>query len=122
MRSLKKHSKKQPKWELHLYVANTTPRSLLAMANLDVLCAQYLQQGYNVRIVDIVKDPAVAVRANVLAVPTLVRVSPGPQRRVIGSLSDTQSVLRGLDLGGQVLQMPQLSRREGTVIQKMGVA
>ncbi len=121
MRSIKKHRKKQPRWELHLYVANSTPRSLLAKANLDALCAQYLRQGYSVCIIDIVKDPAAAIRANVLAVPTLVRVAPGPPKRVIGSLSDAQGVLRGLDIG-QMQEMSRLSPNPATVVQKMGTA
>ena len=99
MKTVKQHAKKKSTWRLRLYVANRTPRSLLAMANLQSLCDQYLMEGYKIRIVDIEKCPSAAIQNNILATPTLVRVAPEPRKTVIGCLSDPLAVLRGLDLG-----------------------
>jgi circadian clock protein KaiB len=101
---MRKHTKKSVKREkkspllLRLYVADTTPRSQLAMTNLRKLCAHYLESGCRVQIVDIVRDPESAFQNDILATPTLVRVHPTPQKAVVGSLSDATSVLKALDL------------------------
>ncbi len=83
---------------LRLYVANSNPRSQLARTNLQTLCDCYLERGYRVQIIDILRDPDAAFRDDILATPTLVRASPTPQKTLIGSLSDPASVLRALDL------------------------
>lgn len=83
---------------LCLYVANTTPRSVLAITNLQKFCEQYLGRGYRVRIIDIVKDPDSAYQDNILATPTLVRTQPTPKKTLIGSLSEPAALLRALDL------------------------
>ena len=85
-------------WELRLYVADSSPRSLLATSALRSLCEDYLQRQYRLTIIDIVKAPAVARRDEILATPTLVRMLPGPQKAVIGSLTDAASVVRALEL------------------------
>lgn len=90
--------KKHPGWELRLYVADTSPRSVLATGNLQSLCEQYLQGNYRVTIIDIVKKPHLARANDILATPTLVRVFPGPQKTVIGTLSDTEQVLKALEV------------------------
>lgn len=115
----KHRQRKKPSWRFHLYVANTTPRSLLARANLQSLCEQYLKQGYAIRIIDIEKRPAAAIRNDILATPTLVRVAPKPSRTVIGCLSDAAAVLRGLDL-----RAGDSTRRSGVVhlMQEVGTA
>lgn len=90
--------KKGPLWQLHLYVAGTTARSVLASGNLHRLCEQYLKGNYRVTIIDIVNDPDLAREQEILATPTLVRVVPGPQKTVIGCLSDTERVLKALQI------------------------
>lgn len=91
-------SKKAPAWELHLYVADTTARSMLATGNLQRLCEQYLKGNYRVTVIDIVKEPELAREHEILATPTLVRVLPGPEKSVIGCLSDTDRVLKALQV------------------------
>jgi circadian clock protein KaiB len=93
--------KKAPVWELRLYVADTTARSVLATENLQSLCEQYLSGQYRLTIIDLVKKPELAREHEIMATPTLVRVFPGPEKTVIGSLSDTARVLRALELGNQ---------------------
>jgi circadian clock protein KaiB len=90
--------KKAPTWELHLYVADTTARSILATGNLQRLCEQYLKGNYRVTVIDIVKAPESAREHQILATPTLVRVLPGPEKTVIGCLSDTERVLQALQI------------------------
>jgi circadian clock protein KaiB len=89
---------KHSRLELRLYVANSSPRSQLARTNLRTFCDRYLERGYRVQIIDIVRDPEAAFRDDILATPTLMRVSPAPQKTVIGSLSDAASLLRAFDL------------------------
>lgn len=89
---------KPPSLVLRLYIANSTPRSQLARTNLQTLCDRYLERGYQVQIIDIVHDPDAAFRDDILATPTLVRIRPSPQKTLIGSLSNSASVLRALDL------------------------
>jgi circadian clock protein KaiB len=85
-------------YNLRLYVAGQTPKSMAAIANIRSLCEQYLPGRYNIDIIDLMKDPALAQRHQIIAVPTLVRELPEPIRRIIGDLSNTQRVLMGLDL------------------------
>ncbi len=85
-------------WELRLYVADTSPRSVLAAGNLQNFCEQYLAGQYRVTIIDILKCPSLARRDDIIATPTLVRVTPSPQKTLVGSLSDTVQVLRALEL------------------------
>lgn len=89
-------SKKRPRRELRLYIADTSPRSVLAVGNLRDLCEQYLKTDYRVTIIDIVRQPAQARRHNILATPTLVQVLPQRQTTLIGTLGNTESVLRAL--------------------------
>jgi circadian clock protein KaiB len=87
-----------PVWELRLYVADATPRSVLASGNLQSLCEQYLQGNFHLTIIDIVKQPSLARTDDILATPTLVRVLPQPQMTLVGSLSDTDRVLKVLGM------------------------
>lgn len=100
--------KRAPVWQLHLYVADTTARSILASGNLQRLCDQYLKGHYRVTVIDIVKEPELARDHEILATPTLVRVVPGPPRTVIGCLSDTERVLRALQMDSQPEQLTPL--------------
>jgi circadian clock protein KaiB len=83
---------------LRLYVAGENPKSLRAISNLKEICSQRLANRCHVEVIDLVKNPALARDHQILAVPTLVRKLPGPIRKIIGDLSDTERVLVGLDI------------------------
>lgn len=86
------------RYNLRLYVAGQTPKSLAAIANLKLLCNTHLAGRYTVEIIDLVDKPELAVMDQILALPTLVRRLPEPLKRIIGDLSKTERVLRGLDI------------------------
>jgi circadian clock protein KaiB len=86
------------KWELKLYVAGQTPKSLQAFANLKRICDEHLAGEYHIEVVDLLKNPQLAKGDQILALPTLVRQLPEPVRKIIGDLSNTERVLVGLDL------------------------
>jgi circadian clock protein KaiB len=83
-------------WHLRLYVAGQSPKSLQAFSNLTTLCEEHLTGRYEIEVIDLVEDPAMAEHDDVLAIPTLVRRIPAPPRKIIGDLSDTDRVLHGL--------------------------
>jgi circadian clock protein KaiB len=85
-------------WHLRLYIAGQSPKSLRAYANLTTLCEEHLANQYEIEVVDLVEDPSLARSDDILAIPTLVRRQPPPQRKIIGDLSNTQRVLVGLRL------------------------
>jgi len=83
---------------LRLYIAGQTPRSVGALRNLKKICDEHLQGRYELEIIDLLKNPALARGDQVLAVPTLVRRLPEPIKKIIGDLSNLERVLVGLDL------------------------
>jgi circadian clock protein KaiB len=83
---------------LRLYVAGLTPRSTRAVANIRDICENHLNGRYDLRVVDIYQQPALAQAEQIVAVPTLIRKLPPPLRRIIGDLSDLERTLIGLDL------------------------
>lgn len=85
-------------YDLRLYVAGQTPRSLQALSNLKRICDQHLAGRYRIEIIDLLKKPALAAGDQILAIPTLVRTIPAPARKIIGDLSNTERVLVGLDV------------------------
>ena len=85
-------------WSLRLYVAGQSPRSLRAMANLTAICERHLQGRYAIEVIDLVDNPALAKSDDIVAIPTLVRCSPAPSRKVIGDLSDIDRALAGLHI------------------------
>ena len=85
-------------WELRLYVAGQTPKSVTAFANLKKLCEEHLEGKYKIEVIDLLKNPQLAKGDQIFAIPTLVRKLPQPLKRVIGDLSNTERVLVGLDL------------------------
>ena len=85
-------------WELRLYVAGQTPKSLQAFANLKRICEEHLAGRYSIEVIDLLKNPQLARGDQILALPTLVRKLPEPVRKIIGDLSNTERVLVGLDL------------------------
>jgi len=85
-------------WELKLYVAGQSPKSITAFANLRKICEQHLKGKFRIEVIDLLKNPQLAKGDQILAVPTLVRKLPVPIRKIIGDLSNTERVLVGLDL------------------------
>jgi circadian clock protein KaiB len=86
------------RWDLRLYVAGQTERSVRAFDNLKKLCEEHLAGQYHIEVVDLLRDPKLARGDQIVAVPTLVRKLPEPVRKIIGDLSNTERVLVGLDL------------------------
>ncbi len=84
-------------YELRLYVAGQTPKSMTALTNLKRYCETHLKGEYNIEIVDLLKNPQLAEGDQILAIPTLVRRFPAPVRKMIGDLSNEEKVLVGLD-------------------------
>ncbi|MEO8855206.1 MAG: circadian clock protein KaiB [Ginsengibacter sp.] len=85
-------------WELKLYVAGNTPKSLTALNNLKKYCEEYLHGQYKIEVVDLLKKPQLAEGDQIFAVPTLVKKVPEPMRKIIGDLSDKEKVLVGLNI------------------------
>jgi circadian clock protein KaiB len=90
-----------PKWELRLYVAGQTAKSLQAFANLKKICEEHLAGEYRIEVIDLLLSPQLAQGDQIFALPTLVRRLPEPVRKIIGDLSNTERVLVGLDLQPQ---------------------
>ena len=85
-------------WNLRLYVAGQTPKSIAAFANLKKICEENLAGRYKIEVIDLLENPQLAKGDQILAIPTLVRKLPQPVRKIIGDLSNTVRVLVGLDL------------------------
>ena len=88
----------QAEWQLRLYVAGATAKSMAALANLRRLCETHLAGRYEIEVVDLLVNPKLAAGDQILAVPTLVRKVPEPIRKIIGDLSNEERVLVGLDV------------------------
>ena len=91
-------TKQDEVWELRLYVAGQTPKSITAFANLKKLCEEHLEGKYHIEVIDLLENPQLAKGDQILAIPTLVRKLPEPLRKIIGDLSNTEKVIVGLDL------------------------
>lgn len=89
------------RYELRLYVAGQTPKSIAAFANLKKICEEHLAGEYHIEVIDLLKEPQLASGDQIIAIPTLVRKLPAPIRKIIGDLSDTERVLVGLNLREQ---------------------
>ena len=85
-------------WELRLYVAGQTPKSIEAFANLKKICEENLEGKCSIEVIDLLKNPQLAKGDQILAIPTLVRKLPEPIKKIIGDLSNTERVLVGLDI------------------------
>ncbi len=90
--------KKEYKWELRLYIAGNTPKSVKALSNLKKYCEEHLKDQYKIEVIDLLVHPQLAAGDQILAVPTLVRKVPVPIRKIIGDLSDEEKVLVGLNI------------------------
>ncbi len=96
-----KHARKdkiKPEWQLRLYVAGQTAKSIAALANLKRLCDAHLAGRYEIEVIDLLENPRLAAGDQILVVPTLVRKLPEPIKKIIGDLSQTERILLGLDL------------------------
>ena len=92
-------TKKLPEtWELRLYVAGKTPKSVTAFNNLKKYCEEHLQGKYKIEVIDLLEKPQLAEGDQILAIPTLVRRMPEPIRKIIGDLSNEEKVLVGLNI------------------------
>ncbi len=85
-------------WELRLYVAGKTPKSIAALANLQKYCESHLKGIYRIEVIDLLVTPQLAEGDQIFAIPTLVRKVPEPMRKIIGDLSNEEKVLVGLDI------------------------
>jgi len=86
------------RWDLRLYVAGHTPKSVAALANLKKYCDEHLAGRYRIEVIDLLQNPQLAEGDQIVAVPTLVRKLPQPMKRILGDLSNKERVLVGLDL------------------------
>ena len=91
-------NEKKQTWELRLYVAGKTPKSVTALENLKRYCEEHLKGQYSIEVIDLVKNPQLAEGDQIFAVPTLVRKVPQPIRKIIGDLSNEEKVLVGLNI------------------------
>ncbi|MES2456883.1 MAG: circadian clock protein KaiB [Bacteroidota bacterium] len=86
------------KYELRLYVAGKTPKSVTALSNLKKYCEEHMKGEYSIEVIDLLVHPQLAEGDQILAIPTLVKKVPEPVRKIIGDLSNEEKVLVGLDI------------------------
>ena len=98
LKTSKPSKSKADKWELRLYIAGNTPKSMAALENLKKYCTMHLCDQYTLEVIDLLVHPQLAAGDQILAVPTLVRKVPVPIRKIIGDLSNEEKVLVGLNL------------------------
>jgi circadian clock protein KaiB len=97
-KTLKMTKENNKKWELRLYIAGHTEKSVTALNNLRRYCEEYLKGQYKIEVIDLLRKPQLAEGDQILATPTLVRKVPEPIRKIIGDLSDEEKVLVGLNI------------------------
>jgi circadian clock protein KaiB len=85
-------------WEMRLYVAGETRNSISAISNLKRLCEKHLPGGYRIKIIDLVKHPELAMRDQIVAVPTLIRNLPHPIRKMMGNLSGAEKAFQSHEI------------------------
>jgi circadian clock protein KaiB len=85
-------------WQLRLYIAGQTPKSLVALANLKNICEEYLQGQYVIEIIDLIEQPSLATEDQIIALPTLVKRFPFPIKKIIVNLSNREKTLIALDI------------------------
>ena len=90
----------EAQYALRLFVAGASPNSVRAIANMRAICSQYLEGRHTLEVIDVRKNAAAAEQEQIIALPLLIKDSPMPARRLIGDMSDTARVLRGLGLAG----------------------
>ena len=92
------HQDHEGLWDLRLFVFNHTPRSMAAFSNLKRMCEEHLAGNYRIEVIDLLEQPQLAKEEQIVAIPTVVRRTPLPMRRVVGDLSNAQKTLHGLQL------------------------
>lgn len=85
-------------YQLTLFITGGSPNSVRAINNIKSICDQYLSDRYELEVVDVYQNPELAKQEQIIALPTLIKRQPGPLRRLVGDMSDTSKVLRGLDI------------------------
>ena len=93
-----KDKKEAAEWQLYLYIAGQTPKSVTALSNIKKYAEEYLKGKYTIEIIDLLEDPKRARSEEIFAVPTLLRKFPEPIRKIIGDLSNEEKVLVGLNI------------------------
>jgi circadian clock protein KaiB len=86
------------RWELRLYVAGQTPKSMAALSNLKKICEAHLKGKYRIEVIDLLLNPQLARADQIVAIPTLIRKLPPPVKRLIGDLSNKERTLVGMEL------------------------
>jgi circadian clock protein KaiB len=86
------------RFQFRLFIAGQSANSAQAVSNLNTLCAQYLPGRHEIEIIDVLKEPARGLEANIILTPTLLKVAPAPARKIIGNLNNTPIILAGLGL------------------------
>lgn len=94
-----------PAWEFDMYIAGRTPKSELTYYNLSALCEKYLGSKCIINIIDLLKKPQIAVEKQIMAIPTIIRIKPEPQRILIGDLTNTEVVISKFDLKNYQLNL-----------------
>lgn len=89
---------KEIQYQLRLYIAGQTPKSVTALSNITKYCEEHLKGKYSIEIIDLLKTPQLAEGDQIFAIPTLVRKVPEPIRKIIGDLSNEEKVLVGLNI------------------------
>jgi circadian clock protein KaiB len=89
-----------PALVMRLYVVNSAPNSLLAIANLAAICKEFLTDNFKLEIVDVIEQPLRALADGILVTPSLAKLSPSPAANIVGNLSDKSSVMRALGIRG----------------------
>ena len=90
--------KAEKAYELRLYVAGKTSKSVTALTNLKKYCEEHLKGRYKIEVIDLLEQPQLAEGDQIFAIPTLVRKVPEPIRKIIGDLSNEEKVLVGLNI------------------------
>jgi circadian clock protein KaiB len=98
MGEMKRNGATAAEYELRLYIAGQTARSVAAIANLNHICKDHLAGRYSIEVIDLLQQPQLAKADDILAIPTLVRRLPEPLKKIIGDLSNVERVLVGLDI------------------------
>ena len=101
-------------WEFDIYIAGHTPKSELTYNNLLSICQQYLGGKCVINVIDLSKNPRIAVEKQIMAIPTVIRTKPEPQRILIGDLTNIERVIAKLDIKSYQLQ------RQGTMVSFSG--
>ncbi len=91
-------TKPAEEWKLRLFVTNWTPRCVVAYRNLKKICEENIEDKCRIEVVDLLQHPEIARQEQIVAVPTLQKLSPKPSRVIYGDFSKTEAVLKGLDV------------------------